>query len=386
MTRASGGEQVASRARAGRRVPLLPAWLASAGLCVALLLSATGAHAHAIGLSRGEYRALPSGVEAYLVFDRDELAGVLEGRMGEGLESNAGRAEIERRIVQRVVVTDRGGQPCPATLRQLTITSDGGARIDAEYACPLAPDTSRVSVEFWDELSPGHRHLARSVTDTAPGAGTLALSPNDALPSDARQWLLYLAQPTFELLPVREPPSLSLLDWVQLGVEHILGGYDHLLFLLALAIVTPGYRTLAATVSVFTLAHSVTLALSTLRVLSPPPSLVECAIALSITYVGLENLTPRAARPRYLLVFAFGLIHGFGFASALAELGLAQAQSLGALFSFNVGVELGQLAVLAVAFPIIQQFRRTAWFGPRGVPALSLATALAGVLWFFDRV
>jgi hydrogenase/urease accessory protein HupE len=351
--------------------------LASFCLLALVLLSTRRSSAHSIGLSRGEYRALPDGVEAELVFDRDELAGVLDERTGKGLESSAGRAELERRIVRRVRVTDRSGQRCPGTLRGLTTTSDGGARIDAVYLCPRGPATSHVAIEFWDELSPGHRHLARSRNDAGP---------SDADPSNARERLLYLAQPSFELTPLSHPPSLSPVDWVRLGVEHILGGYDHLLFLLALALVTPALRTLAATVSVFTLAHSVTLALSTLQVFSPPPSLVECAIALSISYVGLENLTARASKPRYLLVFAFGLIHGFGFASALAELGLPQAQSLGALFSFNVGVELGQLAVLAVAFPVIQQFRRTAWFGPRGVPALSLGTALAGVLWFFDRV
>jgi hydrogenase/urease accessory protein HupE len=365
-------------------------------LAFAAVVASRFASAHAIGLSRGEYRTLSDGVAVTLVFDRAELGAVLEGTPGDAPEaaaafaSSAAREVIERRIVQRLALNDREGQPCPGTLGELGVgglgrpplgeySENAGVRLTAVYRCAAAPDTSAgFELRFWDALTPGHRHLG--LTTGAPStAGAEA-------PPAASQQLLYERQPRLALaaLPIAEGPSLG--GWLRLGVEHILGGYDHLLFLLALVIVMPVARTLAATVSVFTLAHSLTLALATFRVVAPPTSWVECAIALSIVYVGLENLTPRAVRPRFALVFAFGLIHGIGFAGALAELGLPAAQTPGALLCFNAGVELGQLAVLAVVFPLVQQLRRARWFEPRAVPALSLVTALAGVVWFFERV
>jgi hydrogenase/urease accessory protein HupE len=366
-------------------------------------LVARFACAHAIGLSRGEYRTLTSSVEATLVFDRAELAALLGDPSGAGSEavarfaSSAAREVLERRIVQRLSVSDRHGRPCPGTLGELGTVGTlapggselpsqtqpgegGGVRLTAVYRCVGPLDSGKgVDIGFWDALTPGHRHLA------------LTPAPAGAPEPTAGQQILYERQPHLALASLADAdpahtdgPSLG--GWLRLGVEHILGGYDHLLFLLALVIVMPVARTLAATVSVFTLAHSITLALATFRVVAPPTSWVECAIALSIVYVGLENLTPRAARPRFAIVFAFGLIHGFGFAGALAELGLPAAQTPGALLSFNAGVELGQLAVLAVVFPLVQQCRRTRWFEPRAVPALSLVTALAGAVWFFERV
>jgi hydrogenase/urease accessory protein HupE len=343
---------------------------ACASLCLLLCawLVTAPASAHAVGLSRGEYRWVSGGLEARLVFDRADL-----GADSSVFNSSAWRAEVERRIVQNVRVLGRDGTRCPGRLRELEPTDDGGTALDAFYACAGEPDAANVVIEFWDELAPGHRHLA-----TSADAG--------AAPAAARERLLYRDQPRLELSPLPVTPRLSAFDWIRLGVEHILGGYDHLLFLLALVVVTPALRPLWATVSLFTIAHSVTLAISTLQVFAPPPSLVECAIALSITYVGLENLTSRASRPRYLVVFGFGLIHGFGFAGALAELGLPQAQTPGALLGFNVGVELGQVGLLGLAFPIIHWLRRSEWFGPRGVPALSIGTALAGMFWFLQRM
>jgi hypothetical protein len=319
-------------------------------LCLLLLLIAAlvpaRASAHAIGLSRGQYAVLPDGIEARLVFDLADVV-LLAAADANALTSSAGRAELERRFVQNVRVLTREGQRCAGRLRAVEVTADGGIALDAIYTCPGEPDAANIGIDFWNELAPGHRHLASSVIDAgAPAA-------------NASEQLLYAAQPHLKLTPVASGRSLSPFAWVRLGVEHILGGYDHLLFLLALVLVTPALRPLAATVSLFTLAHSITLALSTLRIFAPAPNLTECAIALSIAYVGLENLTPRASRPRYLIVFAFGLIHGFGFAGALAELGLPQAQTPVALLAFNGGVELGQLAVLAIAFPLVQRLRRS---------------------------
>jgi len=138
-----------------------------------------------------------------------------------------------------------------------------------------------------------------------------------------------------------------------------------------------------AAISPFTLAHSLTLALAALSVFTPNPRQVELAIALSFAYVGVENLFVTDAARRWR-VFPFGLIHGFGFVGALREIGLTRAQVPAALVGFNAGVEVGQLAALAL--PVVLAARRAPWFARRGVPLLSIAIAAAGLGLFIERV
>jgi hypothetical protein len=139
-------------------------------------------------------------------------------------------------------------------------------------------------------------------------------------------------------------------------------------------------------VSAFTLAHSITLALAALSIFAPSPRLVEPAIALSIAYVGVENLFVKDASKRWRITFPFGLIHGFGFAAALREIALPRAQIPIALVSFNLGVEIGQLGVLAIALPLTVAARNAPWFGDRGVKLLSLAIAIGGTALFVERL
>jgi hypothetical protein len=145
-------------------------------------------------------------------------------------------------------------------------------------------------------------------------------------------------------------------------------------------------RSLIGVITAFTIAHSITLALATLDVWSPSPRFVEPAIALSIAYVGFENFHVKSAEKRWRITFPFGLIHGFGFAGALREIGLPRPQVPTALVLFNVGVEAGQLAVMAVLLPVIFTLRKRPWFARYGVNVLSAAVVVAGVAWFADRV
>lgn len=177
--------------------------------------------------------------------------------------------------------------------------------------------------------------------------------------------------------------------FIKLGVEHIWTGYDHLLFLFALLVVCRSFRAIVTIISCFTVAHSLTLALATLDVVNLPPRWVEAAIAASIVFVGAENLLRRNAEPRgrWALTFAFGLIHGFGFASVLRDLGVGGGvQGIAMpLFAFNLGVELGQVAIAAVVLPIVWQLRKQEKFVRVGVPALSALVAFAGLYWLFER-
>jgi hydrogenase/urease accessory protein HupE len=190
-------------------------------------------------------------------------------------------------------------------------------------------------------------------------------------------------------LVASDADSLTFWGFLRLGVEHIWTGYDHLLFLFALLIVCRTFRSIVAIVSCFTLAHSVTLALATLDVVNLPARFVEPAIAASIVFVGVENLWRRGEEPRgrWALTFVFGLIHGFGFASVLRDLGVGQGREGVALplFTFNLGVELGQVAVAAVVLPLIWWLRKSEVFVKRGVPVLSALVALAGVYWLLER-
>jgi hydrogenase/urease accessory protein HupE len=181
----------------------------------------------------------------------------------------------------------------------------------------------------------------------------------------------------------------SFAGFVKLGVEHIWTGYDHLLFLFGLLVVCRTFRSIVAIITCFTLAHSLTLALATLNVVNLPSRWVEPLIAASIVFVGVENLVRRGEEPkgRWALTFAFGLIHGFGFASVLRDLGVGQGGRglLVPLFTFNLGVEVGQVAVAAVVLPIVWRLRKNEIFLRRGVPVLSAVVALAGLYWLLER-
>jgi hypothetical protein len=146
------------------------------------------------------------------------------------------------------------------------------------------------------------------------------------------------------------------------------------------------WRSILLVVTAFTVAHSITLGLATLDVWSPSPKIIEPAIALSIAYVGAENFFVKDAAKRYWITFPFGLVHGFGFAGALREIAMPKADVPAALLLFNLGVEAGQLAVLAVALPLVFHLRKREAFRTRGVKIASLAIIAAGLVWFVSRV
>ena len=182
--------------------------------------------------------------------------------------------------------------------------------------------------------------------------------------------------------------AATFLRYCAVGFDHILPkGLDHVLFVLGLFFLAARLRPLLWQVSAFTVAHTVTLALSALGYVSVPAAIVEPVIALSIVYVAVENiLSDHLMRWRPVVVFGFGLLHGLGFASVLGEFGLPDASFVSALIGFNVGVELGQLTVIAIAFVLVGY-----WFGRRpwyrsviAIPA-SAAIAVTGAYWFLER-
>ena len=184
-------------------------------------------------------------------------------------------------------------------------------------------------------------------------------------------------------LDLTAPVNTGWLGFIAMGVEHIVGGIDHLLFLVALLALVRGFWPTVTIVTAFTAAHSVTLSLAALGLVDVPSRLVEPLIAASIVWVALENvLAPSAAGRRWLVAALFGLVHGLGFASALGELGLPpDAMARG----FNVGVELGQLAFIAVVLPPLAWASRREHL-PRLPQILSLVVACLGAVWFVERI
>lgn len=190
-------------------------------------------------------------------------------------------------------------------------------------------------------------------------------------------------------------------DYLVEGVHHIWIGYDHVLFLLALLLpavllringqwqaqprLRPALWNVFGVVTAFTLAHSVTLTLAALEVVRIPGRVVESAIAASVLLAALNNVWPVVQRARWLMAFAFGLIHGFGFASVLGELGLPQGMRMIALLAFNLGVEVGQLAIVIVVVPLAYLLRDTAFYRTGLRVVGSLIVALLALWWLLER-
>jgi hydrogenase/urease accessory protein HupE len=181
----------------------------------------------------------------------------------------------------------------------------------------------------------------------------------------------------------KELPALPM--YLRLGFEHILSGYDHLAFLLGLMLVRASLRANLLAVTSFTLAHSLSLGLSMFGVLAPPSSWVETAIALSVAYVGVENFFVRDGSKRFRISFVFGFVHGFGFAGALHDIGVPPDRAPAALALFNLGLELGQLAVLALLLPLLAGLRRGPKSWPVAARVLNGSLLLLGLFWASQR-
>jgi len=354
-------------------------WLLGAALMIALLVAARTANAHIIGVSRGEYTPDGAQVRADIVLRADDAALAVPGLDADG-DGRVSAEELERaRPAMKAAFFDEltvaaDGERCEPTLDGASLDPPDGVRIRATYSCSRAPSHLHVRFGFLDRMPSDHRHLATV-----------------HLPKGNVDVLAVLARPDLDV-DVSGGASHGFLSLFRGGVEHILAGPDHLAFLLALVLggtLVADKRTrvgsLVAMLSAFTVGHSAALAIATLGSFAPGARLGEPAVALSVAYVGAENLFARSVRHRWMLTLPFGFIHGFAFAGGLLALGLPRAQLPEALFAFNLGVEGGQLLVLAVLLPPLTYLGSRGWY-PRLARALSAAIVLAGLLWFVQRV
>jgi hydrogenase/urease accessory protein HupE len=294
--------------------------------------------------------------------------------------------EIRRRYGQfvrdyliRTVVAFDGVQVQPEveSIETGTASSNAGVQrpvLTLRYAGPIPPGARSF---LWSNSTP---------------LGTYLLALRHEGEADVeRQWLEAgkESRPFVLRQEVVPPDRIEVIGlYLKLGFTHILPeGLDHILFVLSIFLLCTRLRPMLVQVSAFTVAHTITLALTIYGVVSLPSSVVEPLIAVSIVYVAVENLlTPRLKPSRVALVFGFGLLHGMGFAGVLNELGLPRSEFLTALISFNVGVELGQLAVITLAFLAVGLwFRHRPWYRRGIVVPASAAIGLVGLYWAIER-
>jgi hydrogenase/urease accessory protein HupE len=273
-----------------------------------------------------------------------------------------------------------------------TVQFDGRPVQPELMMAPPDPDAppDRVTLRFHGPIPGG----ARAFTwKNALNIGSYPLVlKNEGDESSVWQWLeAGGANPPFTLAKAVIPPTRweVVRLYLKLGFTHIVPeGPDHILFVLGIFLLSRRLKPILQQVTAFTVAHTLTLALSIYGVVRLPPSVVEPLIALSIVFVAVENiLTPELRPSRIALVFCFGLLHGLGFAGVLSEMGLPRSEFLTALLSFNVGVEGGQLTVIGLAFLLVGlPFRKQSWYRQRVVVPASCLIAAVGLYWSVQRV
>ena len=341
--------------------------------------------------------------DAYLTLERDESA--LRGQWDialrdldnvVGLDANGDgditwgevrtrQDDIARYALSRLRVSSNGERCALSTTGLLIdVHSDGAyAVLGLSGSCPQAGPTLALDYRLFAGVDPQHRGLLNFVEHGASRSLVFTADKPDVVVGGGDGWARQLA------------------TYVNEGIGHIWTGFDHILFLLSLllpaVLLRDGRAWRAATsfrdafvdvakvVTAFTLAHSITLTLAALSIVVLPSRLVESGIALSVVLAALNNLFPVVASGRWLAAFAFGLLHGFGFAGALTDLGLPAGSLTLSLFGFNLGVEAGQLAIVLVFLPIAFALRATWTYRRLLLGGGSIAIAALATVWLVER-
>jgi hypothetical protein len=371
----------------------VPGWFAYvvAALCASWILGAPKAESHESSTS---YLKLDARADGSLNGSLD--VGVLDLSFSVPLDADGdGRVlwrEVEAAqpaisaLVADKLIVERGGRQCTFHVTDVLVTRHvGEPYLSLPFAgrCEAAGLLRMRSDLFFNEDS-GHRTLFDVRTASETMAGFLTVS--------AREWKQ----------PQAPQPWTTFAAFVVQGIWHVWTGYDHLAFLLSLLLpcaLTAGrgawrpaeglrvvLRDLLRIITAFTVAHSVTLGLATLHVVSVSARIIEPLIAATIIIAALLNLFPKAVRLRLPLAFSFGLIHGFGFALALSELAPVRGQIVALLAGFNIGVELAQLSVVLLIAPVLVLLRQSVVYATRLMPAASVAVAAAGFIWLGARL
>jgi hydrogenase/urease accessory protein HupE len=342
------------------RRPALPG-----ALLAALVSSAAAAHQASISYSELEVRgARIDGTLRFALVDlRPQIA----------VDPHLLDAPALSRLLLEPFVIRSSGAPCPLQ-PGASAAPDGedGVALTAHWLCPAPVEQLSVRAGFMEWMPPGAAHLSR-----------IRFGPDEL-----SQRVAQADEPSFEARRARGAGS-EFVRFLRLGIAHIFTGYDHIAFLVGLLLLGGSLKRLVGIVTAFTVAHSITLALAALDVFAPSPRIVEPLIAASIVFVGLEDLwalrqgrSETALRHRWMITFAFGLVHGFGFASVLRQLELPRAALATGLVSFNLGVEVGQVCIVLLALPLLRRLRSVKRFAP----SAAACVAALGAFWLVQRL
>jgi len=283
-------------------------------------------------------------------------------------------AELTDFFASEITVTAWDSE-CP--LKALTQTPpllSGNRIVELVFQCPVAVTDLTITTTTFLDLDESHTQFLR-------------LAPPDDPGKVLHEAVLSVSNQVFHVADVKTGGSATLeraTAFLKLGIEHLLTGYDHILFLLTVIIGLTFIESLKAVTS-FTVAHSVTMALAFLGAISLPSSIVEPLIAITVIFVAIENIVRTNIRRRWIWTFIFGLIHGLGFVGALKVITVSQSELVLSLAAFNIGIELGQLLVVAVALLVLRYLNRYAWY-PLLDRGFSACVALLGVIWLGQRV
>ena len=351
---------------------------------VAVLIACAGpAGAHEIGKTQATAVVRDHTCTVDVVVDPDALLTALEVSSGSALSTGLTRPERDRRI----------GALSSVFLDRVTL------RFDADV---VRPRFAYVAESALGDAARAPSRV-RLTAGVPPGARTMTFAYGLTLGAYAfnvrigdgpvQTYWLDRMRPSPGISLIAPPPPLTgrqvAWQYFTLGFTHIVPqGTDHILFVLGIFLLSARWRSILLQVSTFTIAHSITLGLTMYGVVSLPARIVEPMIALSIAYVALENFVTSELKPwRLALVFSFGLLHGMGFAGVLRELGLPHSQYLNALATFNVGVEAGQLSVIAIASVVLASVRGDeSRYRRLVVQPASLLIALVGLYWTIQRI
>jgi hydrogenase/urease accessory protein HupE len=340
--------------------------------------------AHDPGLSSLTVRPRTNSLEVTLtlaVRDAVQLAELDEDHDGTvtQVEFARRRSEVEAAVTRQLVVALDDKVAKPQSIHS-SLDGNNNVAVDLDFHDSVF---SRIEIEskLIASLSLGHRQLLQVQNPTGKTVVERLLSAA----ADRATVQMPQANASHAALEVVS----SFANFLSLGVKHIVTGYDHLLFLFGLLVVARSFVSSLGIITSFTIAHSITLAAATVHIVQIPSRIVEPLIAASIVFVGIENLLRGdVLKARRMITFGFGLIHGLGFASALRHTGIGSGSEgiVLPLFSFNFGVELGQIMVAAAMLPIIWKLRQNPMFIARLGPACSAAVVLLGSFWFIQRV
>jgi hypothetical protein len=346
-------------------------------MLIASLAGIASAAAHTTRLALGRAELQDSSIVYRLTVSAHDLMVALGEAPDLSLPVPAGDLEARRdaiaAYVTRRLQVSADGAVCAAGRTEADLS--GAAEFEEvvltqRFTCAAAPRSLTIRYLLFFDIDPTHRSVVRVIAPRGP-----------------EEYLFDRAVTSLTLTVDGAPAASSGLPFwrvVVLGAEHILAGVDHLLFLAGLLVLPLGISRLVGVVTAFTLAHSVTLALAWYDIVTVPAAWVEIVIALSIAYVAVENMLGIGARRRWAVASLFGLVHGLGFFAVLSDLDLQHTNAVKALVGFNLGVELGQLAVLAVCLAPLLWWWKQPFHRPTAIAA---SAALLGVAlyWAAER-